>query len=187
LGEQVISPVLGLSHLDNKELVLADSKLFSATISMSFYTRGNRRLVRFWAPNTVVSQMSGGLDSTSVTAFGGRGVSPEKINVFAAFVHNIYSQGGQSLQRKRFNLVRMPNANLKIKNDRNLELDVDGAANRDFLAFNIPTALESPRHGVIFLAMYASLAVVAGNDADCACKAHNRRQLACNHRLTRFT
>jgi asparagine synthase (glutamine-hydrolysing) len=139
---------------DNK-IVLADQQAYSAQFhellhnSVKAACRSER--------DTVVSQMSGGLDSTSVTALAAEVLAEQNKRLLP--LSHIYSRADSCNES---DLIGEMQRYLKL-NDH-LELDVDGAENRDFLSL-YPTALESP--GTVLSPRYVSeLAVVQANGAD---------------------
>ena len=139
---------------DNK-IVLADQQAYSTQFhallhnSVAAACRTER--------DTVVSQMSGGLDSTSVTALAAQVLQGQHKRLLP--LSHIYSRAESCNES---DLIAEMQRFLKL-ND-NLQLDVDGEDNRDFLSL-YPTALESP--GTVLSPRYVSeLAIVQANGAD---------------------
>jgi asparagine synthase (glutamine-hydrolysing) len=107
--------------------------------------------------NTIVSQMSGGLDSTSITSLANEILKKQNKRVLP--LSHLYSQANTCNEA---DLINDMLAYLHITDS--LQIDVDGATDRDFISL-YPTALESP--GTVLSPRYAKeLAIVQANGAD---------------------
>lgn len=107
--------------------------------------------------SSVVSQMSGGLDSTSVTSLAAEILAKQNKRILP--LSHLYSQADTCNESGLISdMLHFLNINDALK------MDVDGAENRDFLSL-YPTALESP--GTVLSPRYVKeLAMVKASGAD---------------------